>query len=92
MVEINCGECARYKNNERCPCPMDECIAGGYRHFIDPCRQPDKFCSCGRRWIKPRSKNLSENYKVIYLECPKCTGKDGKPLRKYLHQEVRKTP
>lgn len=89
MVDINCGECARYVNHERCPCPMDQCIQNGYRHFLDPHMLPDKFCpECGRRLKKPRSKNPSgtREYKVVELVCPNGCKK------RYLHQEIRDTP
>lgn len=88
MADISCGECARYINFERCPCPMDECIAKGYKHFLDPHTLPDKFCcNCGQRLTKPRSKNPSGTYEytVVELVCPAGCKK------RYLHKEIRET-
>jgi len=72
FVQKSCGECARYINFERCPCPMDECVSCGYSKFLDPHEQPSKFCEkCQRRLKRVKTDKYSNEYREISLECPK---------------------
>ncbi len=89
----SCGECAKLRT-EFCTRP-DACVKSGYKYFQDPYTLPEKFCPiCGARWKRPRSRRMSDNYRVIELECPNgCQKPDGSGvIKKFMHIEVRNTP
>ena len=78
MAEINCGECARYRQPD---CRPDVCNPNGafdsnkspFKLFLDPMSDPKKYCQhigCGKRLLRVRTVVYSPEYREVDLECP----------------------